>query len=240
MPSSPDVVSGNDGRESQTDKQPLLDKLKYLLPEYVPKEQKSLWSASRLGKCQRIQLLAAKGLSLPLDSATQRKYSMATGAHNKVQDWVRQNFTPTSTEYYVNDDDLRCSGHIDCIIYVDDTEYLIEVKTTQFHKTTDRPYWQRQISFYTDTLKKLHEGNTVVPIMLMAQWDGRLFPAQPNVSDEYIDVINQLNMYWDMDMVPPWQSEPGCKDCRIKHLCTEPCQTLTEFHDLVQREVFSG
>mgnify|MGYP001606333150 CR=1 FL=1 len=216
----------------------MLDKLKHLTPTYHPKEQKSLWSASRLGRCMRVQLLAAKGLQLPLDSATQRHYSMAAGAHDRVQEWITQNFTPTSTEFYVNDDGLRCSGHIDCIIYTPEAEYLIEVKTTKFYKPTDTPYWQRQISFYIDTLRKIHAGKEIIPIVLLAEWTGKLFPTEPNCTDEYQEVINMLNMYWDADLVPPWQEEPDCGKCRIKHLCTEPCQALTEFHDLVAKEIF--
>ncbi len=216
----------------------MFGKLTHLTPKYIPKEQKSLWSASRLGKCQRIQLLAAKGFQMPLDAATQRQYAMATGAHNQVQKWIEDNFTPTSSEYYVKDEDLRCSGHIDVIIYDGDTEYLIEVKTTKFYKPTDTPYWQRQISFYNDTLCKLHKGKKIVPIVLIAEWGGKLHPTEPCITNDYQDTINQLNMYWDMDMLPAWSEESGCKDCRIKHLCTEPLSTVTEFHDMVMKEVF--
>ncbi len=212
----------------------VMDKIRHIAPKRDVKEKKTLWRASSLGRCINQQLLSAMGFNFPMDAALLRKLAVRNAAHTEVQQWVVDNFHTTASEVYIVDEDRRCSGHIDNIIVESDMLYLIEVKTYAYKKIGNDPYWMNQVSFYRDTLlndKNINKKQLPVkPIVIISDLNGELMIVEPDVNSQYIDVLDQLNMYWDTKLLPEYEKVKDCAKCPIKHICNEPYDLETFFY----------
>jgi len=191
-----------------------------------------------LSYCPRIQLLSAAGIRLRDSDWWSRKMAMHTRSHDAVADWINDRFSDqydVSLETPIYDSERRCGGHVDVIVVDGPIAHVIEIKTyVQLGKEgpSENSYWQKQISFYWGTLSDQPDYVVVIPVVLIATFDGKIRVIEPNVTDAYKDTLALLNIAWDTDVIPHYldcYGEHDCKKCNLQPLCTEPITSVKEF-----------
>ncbi|MBW2671820.1 MAG: PD-(D/E)XK nuclease family protein [Deltaproteobacteria bacterium] len=218
--------------------------LKTLTPREPIKwpEEDTLWNASTLHWCQRLQILRAKGVQLRLDPNLQRKFSLRKAIHEAVQEWITQNITPVAVEKFFIDRENRISGRCDVLLPMTNPPYVIEIKTFRSRHVINgylsgkyQPYWLRQMGFYYQQAAKEY-GAQLRPVTLLIDVEEgtpEVLPHDPNELPDYKPLCDELNACWDADMLPPMKED--CGDCPLKSVCTEPIYSISEFYDYINR-----
>ncbi len=219
-----------------------VDEMRYQLEHLKPprserdKTKGQLWSASGLSYCLRRQILKAMGIPFPMSETETRFLSMRNAAHCAVEDWICATYPVIQREFVIYNDELRCGGHIDCIVHDDKYAHIIEIKTMAFLKPDVHPYWTPQVSFYLDEINRnvgvYCPGRVVTDItVLLCDLNAKVKAIEPETTKEYLDTLNILNACWDTGVLPPMNGK--CDKCQISHICTEPYETIQEFKDAV-------
>lgn len=221
----------------------VVDDLRTLAPPQSYRERSNpnaLWRASMLGYCPRLQILAAKGINQKHPDSLLRKFSVHSGAHDAVQDWV---FKCLSDKYEVMleekifDPDTRAGGHIDAIVVDENIAYVAEIKTYAFLRGDPKEdsYWQHQISFYYNTVFEQGRWPLVQPLVMIVTLDGNIKVVEPKVTDEYASILFNLNLAWDSDTLPDYRDcrTDACSKCNLQRICTEPISSINEYAELV-------
>lgn len=226
---------------------PLIDDLKTIAPPNSHRGMShpdQLWRASMLSYCPRKQILAAKGINLRTPDWLLRKFSLHSGAHDNVQNWVVQACSgqhEVLTEYPVYDHNTRCGGHIDAVVVEDHVANVIEIKTYTFLKGDPKEdsYWQQQISFYYHVVNDQQLWMFVQPVIMIATFEGQVRVVEPAISENFRDILFKLNIAWDSDTLPEYLEcySNDCAKCSLQPICTEPIDTISEFAETVKASI---
>lgn len=220
------------------------ERLLNLTPREEMRWPVSLWRASGLNNCKRLQLLEAKGIKFGLTPDIDRKYAMRSAIHEEMQKWLVKEFAVVKTQPQTNDqaqcinpthppaevrleheyidNEYRVSGHPDAIILTTEPKMVVEIKTAAsgpfkgYIYGKAKPYWGLQTDFY---LKQAQEefGSAEIVTLLVNVESAELAVIDIEMQD-YKEVCLDLNFYWDTGDLPPIE-EDRCRDCPIAAAC---------------------
>jgi len=213
-----------------------------LQPKRTENWPKYLWRASGLGYCYRRQVLSAKRINLPLSAGDTCRFSVHNGAHNEVQQWFADAYPDAilEDEEICDNPELQITGHPDVILPTQ--KVLVEVKTLnswylkKILSGDVEMYWLQQINYYLHQL-----GEDYVGYSFLVDESGVKHAVECERDNTFMDTINTLNVSWETDILPPpcWECD-GCRNdekCPIRHICTEPIDTISGFSDVVKEEL---
>ena len=216
--------------------------LEALQPKIEENWPKYRWRASSLGYCYRRQMLQAHHIKLPMPASLPCLLSVHNGAHEAVQQWFADAYPDAilEDEEVCDNPDLQITGHPDVILPTQ--KVLIEVKTLNswYLKkilSGDAPmYWLQQINYYLYQL-----GEDYVGYSFLVDDSGKKHAIECERDNTFMDTINLLNACWETDTLPPpcWECDGAKNDekCPIRHICTEPIDSVTGFSDVVKEEL---
>ena len=84
------------------------------------KDRASIWRASSLGKCKRIQILEALGFREINDPQRKLVMKMGSAIHEIVQEMLSQSFPAAKFEIPLNNDEINIGGTVDVIIPIEE------------------------------------------------------------------------------------------------------------------------
>jgi hypothetical protein len=188
------------------------ERLLNLTPREEMRWPVSLWRASGLNNCKRLQLLEAKGIKFGLTPDIDRKYAMRSAIHEEMQKWLVKEFAEVKVEpkdpnpdvrleHEYIDNEYRISGHPDAIILTTEPKMVVEIKTAAsgpfkgYIYGRAKPYWGLQTDFY---LKQAQEefGSAEIVTLLVNVESAELAVIDIEMQD-YKEVCLDLNFYWD-------------------------------------------
>ena len=220
----------------------LSEEFEALQPKREENWPKYLWRASSLGYCYRRQMLAAKRIKLPMPTGLPCLFSVHSGAHEAVQQWFADNYPDAilEDEEICDNPDLQITGHPDVILPAQ--KVLIEVKTLnswylkKILSGDADMYWLQQINYYLYQL-----GEDYVGYSFLVDDSGNKHAIECERDDTFMETISTLNVSWETNILPPpcWECDGHKNDekCPIRHICTEPIDSVSGFCDVVKEEL---
>lgn len=221
------------------------DNLNALTPKPQILETISLWRASMLGSCYRLQVLAAYGIRIgPADASEARKLAMRSAIHREVQSWLASKYTPIIIEKAYIDEDRRISGHVDAVLLGTKPQKIVEIKglNPYYYKKivngTAKPYWGAQLDFYHKVINQQDPNvHDAIPVSLIVDvLDGNITEMDVELVD-YVNIVDVLNACWDADILPPYDLDQCKRECPLQSICTEPVDTISEWVELVKERI---
>lgn len=217
----------------------LIENLNNFLTENSPSWSINTFYCSSLSDCSR--KLYYDRLNIKKDSEQspliKRRLDKGSYIHEMFQNYFEKSGILVSKEEYIKDNKLQIAGKIDCIVEIENTTYIVEIKTSDSKDNVNKfPYishlWQLQMYLHNKGLK----NGKLFYVFLDKNMDKIDLPLKDYTwySDKDLleidiiynsDVIRQIEtklekIIYNLSIKTPPGKEPDkCQFCYYKNYC---------------------